>query len=41
MIYVWGRLLDEGKEMHRESETVVCQTAQAGGGHANLLFKVN
>jgi len=41
MIYVCGRLLDGVKEIHRESEAVVCQTVQAGGRHANLLFKVN
>ena len=40
MVYVCGRLLDEMKEVHRESEAVICQTVQAGGRHANLLFKV-
>ena len=41
MVYVCGRSLDGVKEMHRESEAVICQTAQAGGRHVNLLFEVN
>jgi len=41
MIYVWGGLLDEGKEMHRESEAVSCLTVQAVGKHVNLVFIVN
>ena len=41
MIYVCGRLLNEGKEMHGESEAVFRQTLQAGGRLVNLFFEVN
>ena len=36
-----SRLLDRVKEMHRESEAVVCHTVQTGGRYINLLIKIN
>ena len=41
MIYVCGGLLNEGEEMHRESETVFRQSLQFGGRLGNLFFEVN
>ena len=41
MVYVCGRLLNEVKEMHRESEAVFRQALQLEGGNANLCFEVN
>ena len=39
VIDVLRGLLDKLKEMHRESEVVICQTVQAGRGRAYLCLK--
>ena len=39
MVDVSGRLLNELEEVHRESEAVVRQIAQARGGCAGLCLK--
>jgi len=39
MIYVRCGLLDGAEEVHRESEAVLCQFIQEGGGTVNLFWK--
>ena len=39
MIDVLGRLLNGLKEMHHESEAVICHTVQAKRGHVGLCLE--